>query len=343
MKKSRNKVLERIEIKLLLILGIFLFFSGIFFVLLGLGFGWGFIVIGALCFLFREDSKITLEELNEEEQQEASAKAELEKRQLDAHKSLKRIQENLKRMEEESARKREKEEIDFVQALDEIPLVPISISESAAPQSDISGLMDLKFSNVTKKTSRQKLGNFVVIDIETTGLSPAKDEILEIAAIRYINFSPMEKFVTLTSPSKHIPTSATRINGISDVMVEGFPHFKYIAKSLEDFLGKDNIVGHNLEFDLSFIVRNGVNVFSCNRKYYDTLEIARRTLKKAKKKWNPDLREYEIDYDCDYDVENHKLGTLCAHYCIPYFGSHRALADCYATASLFNWLELVRR
>lgn len=235
MKKSRNKVLERIEIKLLLILGIFLFFSGIFFVLLGLGFGWGFIVIGALCFLFREDSKITLEELNEEEQQEASAKAELEKRQLDAHKSLKRIQENLKRMEEESARKREKEEIDFVQALDEIPLVPISISESAAPQSDISGLMDLKFSNVTKKTSRQKLGNFVVIDIETTGLSPAKDEILEIAAIRYINFSPMEKFVTLTSPSKHIPTSATRINGISDVMVEGFPHFKYIAKSLEDF------------------------------------------------------------------------------------------------------------
>ena len=88
MKKSRNKVLERIEIKLLLILGIFLFFSGIFFVLLGLGFGWGFIVIGALCFLFREDSKITLEELNEEEQQEASAKAELEKRQLDAHKSV---------------------------------------------------------------------------------------------------------------------------------------------------------------------------------------------------------------------------------------------------------------
>lgn len=82
-------------------------------------------------------------------------------------------------------------------------------------------------------------------------------------------------------------------------MVEGKPLFGQIVHSLQSFIGTDNIVGHNLEFDLKFIIKNGFDVYACNRKYYDTLEIAQKTLKKVKEKWDKEVYAYMHDYSKD--------------------------------------------
>lgn len=227
---------------------------------------------------------------------------------------------------------------DFAAALEAIPAVEITVSEKPAPKRLVSEVAEIPFSNITKKTPRDKLGNFVVFDTETTGLAASKAEIVEIAAIRFRDFKPVEKFVTLCRPRKGISEEAAKINGITADMVEGKPEFGCVAQALQDFFGTDNLVAHNLEFDLKFIVKGGVDVAGTKRKYYDTLEIAQRTLKRVKDKWDREFECYMPNYDADYDVEDYKLGTLCSYYGIPYYGSHRALADCYVTGQLLQKL-----
>ena len=93
-----------------------------------------------------------------------------------------------------------------------------------------------------------------------------------------------------------------------------------------------------MEFDLKFIVKHGVDLTASKRKYYDTLAIAPKTLKKLKETWDREYDCYMPDYSADYDVEDYKLGTLCRYYGIQLSGAHRALADCYATGLLLECL-----
>lgn len=118
----------------------------------------------------------------------------------------------------------------------------------------------------------------------------------------------------------------------------GKPYFGQVVESLQEFIGEDNLVGHNLPFDLKFVVRYGINLGSTKRKYYDTLQIAKHTLKKVKEKWDKEFEMYQPDYESDYDVEDYKLTTLCNYYGIALCGAHRALADCYATGLLLKAL-----
>lgn len=232
---------------------------------------------------------------------------------------------------------KENAEINFKNAIFEIQDSEIVVAAELAKKQTISHLGDLTYSNITKKTPRDKLGDFVVIDTETTGLKPSSAEIIDIAAIRFRGFKPVSKFSTLLAPQKPIPVEATKINGITNEMVAGKPCFQQIAASLVEFIGKDNIVGHNLPFDLSFIMRYGADVTAEKRKYYDTLSIARRTIKKAKKKWDEDFEEYVTDLDSD-GIENYKLETLCNWYGIKNSNSHRAESDALATGQLLKKL-----
>lgn len=232
---------------------------------------------------------------------------------------------------------RTSERIDLQCSLYEMEDAQIEVSDTLAKKVAISKLNEITYSNITKKTPRDKLGDFVVIDTETTGLKPSSAEIIDIAAIRFRGFKPVSKFSTLLAPQKQIPPEATKINGITNEMVAGKPCFQQVAASLVDFIGKDNIVGHNLPFDLSFIVKYGADVTLEKRKYYDTLAIARRTVKKAKEKWDKDLEEYVTDLDSD-GIENYKLGTLCSWYGIQNTNSHRAEGDALATGQLLKKL-----
>jgi len=163
--------------------------------------------------------------------------------------------------------------------------------------------------------------NFIVIDVETTGLDQEKHEIIEIAAVRFVDFKPIEYMATLIKPSRNIPKKITEINGIYDDMVMTAPQLYLVAKSFLDFLSKEKtIVAHNLPFDLRFLFANKINLFEYKpkRKFFDTLIIARNRLKGQ--------------------VSNNKLDTLLVHFDIYRPVAHRALDDCIATGMLFKEL-----
>lgn len=226
----------------------------------------------------------------------------------------------------------------FIEILNNLPSADITVDEKPAARRYIKETYDIGFSSITKKTPRDKLGNFVAIDTETTGLNSTQNEIVEIAAVRFRDFKPVEKFVTLCAPKKGLTEEASRVNGITAEMVEGKPQFGQVVHSLQAFIAADNIVGHNLNFDLKFIVRGGFDIYANKQKYYDTLEIAQKTLKRAKDKWDKEVQGYITDYGRDFDVMNYKLKTLCDYYGITYLGAHRALADAYATGLLLQAL-----
>ena len=189
-------------------------------------------------------------------------------------------------------------------------------------QKNLLDMPQLKISTVRKDSSPEALKNYVVIDVETTGLDADHDEIIEVAAIRYSAGEVKEAFQTYVKPLNEIPMKITQINGITNEMVENAPHFSQIVAELEDFIGTSNLVGHNIEFDIKFLYAAGYDMFRFkNRKYYDTLKLARRVIK-------PD------------EVTNYKLGTLIHEYsgCFESANAHSALSDCLDTMRLFNML-----
>lgn len=288
-----------------------------------------------------EEARLQRKKQAEEEQQRREAEAEARRKEWEEERA-KRQKELEERLEREAAEDAAAEEAEAA-LIKSLPTAKILIAESPAEKLNISALNEISSSNITARTNREKLGNFVALDVETTGLRVQQAEIVDIAAVRFEDFEPVEVFSTLCFPKKGINPEAAAINGIHEDDVEGKPTFQQIAASLQDFIGKDNLVGHNLFFDLKFITKYGVDVTSQKRKYYDTLEISQRTVQKYKYKKTYD-RKLDF-YDSEWvggDVENYKLGTLCEFYRIPTPSSHRALGDAIAAGRLFKKLSDAR-
>ena len=229
---------------------------------------------------------------------------------------------------------------EYKRKLDSIPSREVLVTDTKHSKLATSELDDLvKYSSVTAKTSADRLGNFVVIDTETTGLSSAKDGLVEVAAVRFEDWEPVEKWQTMINPGKPIPKEATDVNGITDDMVADAPTFEQVIDSLSEFVGSSALIGHNLPFDLKFLYRGGYDFASQKRKYYDTCELAKKTLKQPKMKWDKEYEEYVINDNYPYDVENYKLVTLCDYYKLrDNIFAHRALSDAYSTGLLFERL-----
>lgn len=179
----------------------------------------------------------------------------------------------------------------MTQMVAEIPSVPVSISAAPAELISVRALDNVTYSNITTRTNRAELGNFVAIDVETTGLRIG-NEIVSVAAVRFEDFEPTEKISSLCFPQKGINPEAERINHISAEMVDGKPTFREIAESIQAFIGNSNVVGYNLGFDLGFITKYGVNLTTSKRKYFDALDLARRTF--------PDCYNYKLETVCNY-------------------------------------------
>lgn len=198
------------------------------------------------------------------------------------------------------------------------------------------GYDPVKTSNITPKGIYDR---FVVFDTETTGLAPSRDRIIELAAVRFIDGEPVELFSSLVNPEREIPPEISELNIITDDMVADAPTISQILPAFEEFIGDDILIAHNIEFDLKFLFHSGSVLFDTKRKYIDTLEQAQKLLKKPRRTYYEDEGYWDYDYESDYDVDDHKLDTLCSYYNIirPY--EHRAAADALATGDLF--LELV--
>ena len=101
----------------------------------------------------------------------------------------------------------------------------------------------------------------VVLDTETTGLSPEKDRVVEIGAIKLINKKPVEKFHCYINPGRSISKEAEKVHGITDDFVRDKPSFAEIQDAFLLFIDRAKLVIHNASFDVGFLdaelARNG--------------------------------------------------------------------------------------
>lgn len=122
------------------------------------------------------------------------------------------------------------------------------------------------------------LGPFTVFDVETTGCSPARDRIVEIAAVRVDCDGVQSRFQSLVNPEGPIPVQAERVHGIGDAMVASAPKFRDMAQQFLDFAGGSKLVAHNARFDLGFLqeslARNGFPLWSGGA--YDSITLVRK-------------------------------------------------------------------
>ena len=98
-----------------------------------------------------------------------------------------------------------------------------------------------------------ELGPFTVFDVETTGLSPRNDRMVELAALRIDRDGEETVFHTLIHPGRLIPACASRVHHITDEMVADAPHFPQIGHSFLKFISGSTLVAHNARFDLGFL------------------------------------------------------------------------------------------
>ena len=148
--------------------------------------------------------------------------------------------------------------------------------------------------------------NYVAFDIETTGLNPKYDKIIEIGAVRVRDGEVKETFSSYVNPARSLPERIVELTGIHDRDVEKAPYIEQILDAFLSFLGEDVLLGHNLLFDYSFVKKAAVNQKKTFEKAgIDTLRIAKRFLN---------------------DLASRNLGFLCEYYHIE-LEAHRALND----------------
>ncbi len=97
------------------------------------------------------------------------------------------------------------------------------------------------------------IGEYIVLDVETTGLRPFRQRVIELCALKIRDGVVIDTLTTLLNPEKRLPRFITELTGITDEMVQHAPRFPSIADSLLKFIGERLIVGHNVRFDLSFV------------------------------------------------------------------------------------------
>ncbi len=129
------------------------------------------------------------------------------------------------------------------------------------------------------------LREFVAIDVETTGLRPVNQRVIEIGAVRFRDGLEVGRFATLLNPHKRIPKAIVALTGIRDADLVDQPEFKAIADELVEFVGASVVAGHNVGFDLGFLdaelKRAGRQPFANER--IDTVGLAMRLLPGVRK------------------------------------------------------------
>jgi len=164
---------------------------------------------------------------------------------------------------------------------------------------------------------------FVVVDIETTGLNPKKDEITEIGAVKIVGRKIVDTFSCFVNPGVPIPRDIVKLTGITDEMVKDAPAIEEVLPRLLEFFGDAALVAHNAPFDLGFIKEKcryiGVRI---NNPIIDTLSLSRELFK---------------------DLKRHSLDALAQYLKIPQERHHRALDDAktlaYILLHMLNLLE----
>lgn len=163
----------------------------------------------------------------------------------------------------------------------------------------------------------EMINSYISIDLETTGLEPKHDKIIEIGALRVVDGEIQDSFSSFVNPGRALEERITELTGITDADLSCAPYMEQVLPRLLSFMGDLPLLGHSILFDFSFLKKAAVNEkLGFERQAVDTLKIARKYL--------PDLESRSLDY-------------LCRHYRIPH-QAHRALEDARATHVLYGKL-----
>ena len=161
--------------------------------------------------------------------------------------------------------------------------------------------------------------SYICFDLETTGLSPEKDEIIEIGAVKVVNGKVVDRFMQFVKPDEPISEMVTGITGITNAMVADAGPTDRIVFEFLDFCEDYPVLGHNLMFDYRFMKRYAQKYYMDFQKTgVDTLKIARKVLT---------------------DLPSRSLESLCEYYGIENKAAHRAYHDALATAKVYQTLK----
>jgi len=188
------------------------------------------------------------------------------------------------------------------------------------------------FSNAKKvlfaeKKSKQKavnsfsLSNFIVIDVETTGIDISADHIIEIAAIKVINDQIVDTMSSLINQNITVPIEIQKLTGITtdDLAIYGRP-IHVALKKLSAFVEQLPVVGHNVLFDYRFLRKSfqNIGVSPINSKMVDTLRLAKKYIRNA---------------------NDYSLSSVAGLFGITVGNVHRALDDCMTTLRIYEALK----
>ena len=170
------------------------------------------------------------------------------------------------------------------------------------------------------KSTIDLLSDYIIFDIETTGLDSSYDEVIEIGAIKVKNNKIVSKFNSLVKPKNEIDEYITELTGITNEMVKDAPTIEEILPDFMNYIGNDILIGHNVNFDINFIYdnlyRNKFDVLTND--FIDTMRISRKLL--------PEL-------------PHHRLIDLAKYFKIDSINNHRSLKDCEITMNVYENLK----
>lgn len=170
--------------------------------------------------------------------------------------------------------------------------------------------------------------SYIVLDLETTGLDPHYDDIIEVACLKFAGGKQVDSFHSYIQPRPFqdddgqlhfVDDFITDLTGITDDMLKDAPRFASIAPELSKYLGNSVLVGHNVNFDINFLYDNFMAALRkpLHNNFVDTMRIARIVM--------PDL-------------PHHRLKDLCKAFSIG-TDLHRADSDCMATQKILVNLQ----
>ncbi len=168
-------------------------------------------------------------------------------------------------------------------------------------------------------TAPHELHEFVVVDLETTGLSPRTCQIIEVGAVRVdMATGARASFSSFVRCDAALPYHITRLTGISSDMLEDAPDGAQVMADLAYFVRGLPIVAYNAGFDMSFLRAAAPEVFEAHP-VVCALQAARRYLR----------------------LPDYKLATVARHFGVDQAAAHRALDDCLTTLSIFEGIRAI--
>jgi DNA polymerase-3 subunit epsilon len=197
-------------------------------------------------------------------------------------------------------------------------------------------------------------GRFVVLDFETTGLSPhAGARVIEVSAREVIDGRAGEEFLTFVDPGQEVPSVITQITGITTAMLQGAPNSPVVMRELAAFIGSSLVIGHNVGFDRKFLEHEAA-AFLGGRgvRTLCTLLLARRVFPgQASYRLGHLMREVGISgperlhrASADTWVTAHLFDRICEHacsWCEPHSFDHDLLErlQCVKIGKAHDWLR----